>query len=337
MSRKETLEIMKILVIGGFDLNFKPGDEIESFARALGKAIASRGDTLLNGCFNDFDRVVAEAVLEESTASSVKENELLVESFVAANAKPAHRIGRLRKLRINSWDMGQEGWDIPEPVAECDAVVVVGGGPGTLRGAHLSSLASKPLLPVTAFGGAAVEIFHKELSKFDQYYSGKLSKDTYTALDEQFPDDLGKLAESVLEMATRITSGNSVFVIMGYDKKLDDTFHTVRRVVMDFEYECDRMDMVADTERIFPRMISGIRNAALVIADLSIASNNVYYELGYAEALEKGPIVIAREGSKLPFDINDLPTTFYEDQTRLEEKLRARVRDLSGRTAISKT
>lgn len=84
---------------------------------------------------------------------------------------------------------------------ECDAVVLVGGGPGSLGGAHLASLANTPLLPVTAFGGAAEEVFAKELR--------------------------------------------------------------------DFGYDCERMDK----------------------------------------------IVVAQKDSQLPFDINDIPTTFYEDQT----------------------
>lgn len=326
---------MKILVLGGFSEEFEPGCDEEKFARALGKTIVSKGHTLLNGCYNSFDTIVAEAAFEASEALEESDSHVVIQSYLAKGTKPAHQFGRIRKLRITSWDPGQEGWEIPEPIAEADAVVIVGGGPGTLRGAHLCALDKKPLLPVTAFGGASEEVFSSELKKFEKNYGGRVDRDQYTVLDEQFPKDLDALANSVLDLSSRLATGNSVFVIMAYRKELDDTFGTIQRVVKDYGYDCERMDRVADTDRIFPRMIENIRKAALVIAEISIPSVNVFYELGFAEALGKGPIVIARQGSDLPFDINDLPTTFYEDQTRLEEKLRVRVQGLSDRTPES--
>jgi hypothetical protein len=48
-------------------------------------------------------------------------------------------------------------------------------------------------------------------------------------------------------------------------------------------------------------------------------------------------IVVAKEGTKLPFDTNDIPTIFFLDHTRLEEALRSRIGRLSGRlVAFSK-
>lgn len=326
---------MKILVIGGFASETEATAEEDAFAKALGKAVVERGHVLFNGCYNEFDNVIATAAAQAIEEGSLGDPKLMIESFLTGGQQPSHRFGRMRKLRIESWDPGQSGWEIPEPIKECDAVMLVGGGPGSLRGAHLASLANKPLLPVTAFGGAAEEVFAKELREFDSHYAGKLEKGAYTVLDEQFPESYEQLAQSITELASRMATGNSVFVIMAYRKEMDDTFNTIRRVVREFGYDCERMDKVADTERIFPRMIEGIKSAALVICDVSVESINVYYELGFAEALGKGPIVVAQKNSRLPFDINDIPTTFYEDQTRLEEQLRTRVQALSGRQSSS--
>ena len=41
-------------------------------------------------------------------------------------------------------------------------------------------------------------------------------------------------------------------------------------------------------------MIENIKKASLVIAEISVPTTNGYYELGFAEALEKEPIVVAR-------------------------------------------
>jgi hypothetical protein len=40
--------------------------------------------------------------------------------------------------------------------------------------------------------------------------------------------------------------------------------------------------------------------------------------LGFAKALGKDVIVTARKGTELPFDIGDIPTIFWEDQTDLK-------------------
>jgi hypothetical protein len=57
--------------------------------------------------------------------------------------------------------------------------------------------------------------------------------------------------------------------------------------------------------------------------------------MGYAEALGKDMIVIAREGTDLPFDTKDIPTHFFSSYTGLEKDLRARIESLTGRTAES--
>lgn len=56
---------MKLLIVGGV---LKEGGDEERCARALGNAVTSKGHTLLNGCYNSFDRIVAEAAMETAQA-----------------------------------------------------------------------------------------------------------------------------------------------------------------------------------------------------------------------------------------------------------------------------
>ena len=81
-------------------------------------------------------------------------------------------------------------------------------------------------------------------------------------------------------------------------------------------------------------MIENIKKASLVIAEINVPTTNGYYELGFAEALEKEPIVVARLESELPLDTKDISTIFYEDQTRLEEP-HGKIHGLTGRQASS--
>ena len=58
-----------------------------------------------------------------------------------------------------------------------------------------------------------------------------------------------------------------------------------------------------------------------MIAEISGARPNVFYELGYARALGKAVIQTAYEGTTLPFDVFDVPTHFWNSQDELERKL----------------
>lgn len=77
-------------------------------------------------------------------------------------------------------------------------------------------------------------------------------------------------------------------------------------------YEVIRADRVLRTDVITDTIINYLNNAELVIADLSVANPNVYYELGYRTALKKSVVQIAEDGSELPFDISTKRTFFYD-------------------------
>ncbi len=56
-----------------------------------------------------------------------------------------------------------------------------------------------------------------------------------------------------------------------------------------------------------------ISESRIVIAEVSPTNSNVYYEVGYAHALNKPTILIAEKGVKLPFDVSPFRTLFYEN------------------------
>jgi len=58
---------------------------------------------------------------------------------------------------------------------------------------------------------------------------------------------------------------------------------------------------------------------------------NVFYEVGFARALGKDVVLTARKGTHLPFDVGDVPTIFWEDQTDLRESLEKYLASLVGK------
>jgi nucleoside 2-deoxyribosyltransferase len=328
---------MKILVVGGLKDGSKASADEERCARALGKAIVSAGHILVNGCYNTFDALAAESAGEAAIANPVfGDAHKAIHTYVSPVVEPSHKLGQLRNLNVSSWDPGQPDWDIPAPLRESDALVVVGGGPGTHRVTHLCRFVGRPILPITAFAGAAKEAFKTELERFDKVYKGRVSRDDYVILDSAMPDDFESLARSVVALTSRLVSGNKVFVIMSFRDESMDTYETIKRACETFGLGPNRTDKDPTTNRIYQRIVEGIQRAAFVVADVTFESLNVYYELGYAEALGKDIIVVAKKGTDLPFDTRDIPTHLFASYTGLEKDLRDRIEKLTGRQPVHK-
>jgi hypothetical protein len=320
---------MKIFVAGELEES-RPEDETS--VRALGRAIASAGHTLLQGYYNNFDRVIAEAAFEAAKDSGYfADPRLAVQSFLTKDENPPKDSPWLvRKLSIHDWDPAEKDWNLPEPIQLCDVAIVMGGRERTLRAAHFCRLAHKPLAPITALGGAAVEVFQTELRRFSEFYEGRVSRDQYSLLDAQNPGDFAAIAREAVLIASQLARGNSVFIVMAFREDSEDTFNAIKEVCEERRLKWARTDHDPTTNRVYQRIVGGIQRATFVIADVTIPTLNVYYELGYAEALGKPVIVVAKEGTELPFDTRDIPTTLFRNQTRLKAALRERIEGLFG-------
>ena len=66
-----------------------------------------------------------------------------------------------------------------------------------------------------------------------------------------------------------------------------------------------------------------------MIVDLTGSRPNVFYEAGYAQGLRKIPIYIAREGTRLEFDLKDYPIIFFRNMKELKDGLEKRLRGLA--------
>lgn len=75
--------------------------------------------------------------------------------------------------------------------------------------------------------------------------------------------------------------------------------------------EIERADRMADPGEITPAIVNAIVDADLILADLSDANPNVYYELAIAHAFAKPVIHIIEEGQKPRFDVKDVRTFPY--------------------------
>ena len=324
---------MKILVAGGFDEGEDLAGDCRAFCEALGRALVRANHTVLSGCQTLLDQTVAASVAHEIRAQGGSDDvihERLV-SYVNQGKTPAHTHGRILKSKLASWDFTADDVYVPEPIRMADAVILVRGWDGSHRAANWARYDGTPLLPVATFGGAGERIFEKERQAFGRKYARSISPVEYDILSEHTTDWEG-LAHRVVSLAAKITTSRSVFVIMSFSDhpELEDAYDSIKEVCTELGFDASRVDESNKEERIIPMIEEGIRNCAFVIADVTEERPNVYYELGLADGHGKRKIVSAREGTKVHFDLFDVPILHWRNQKQLKEGLRDRVGELGA-------
>jgi hypothetical protein len=94
--------------------------------------------------------------------------------------------------------------------------------------------------------------------------------------------------------------------------EFDDVYdYLIRDAVSSAGYEVTRADDIRNQRNILADIVEAIRTAALVIADLSAANPNVYYELGLAHAFGKAVILLAQDIDEVPFDLRSYRVVTY--------------------------
>lgn len=126
-----------------------------------------------------------------------------------------------------------------------------------------------------------------------------------------------------------------VFVAMpiGPANPFDDVLDAIKETCEKCGLNAERVDEAKTNQRITDRILESIQKAEYVIVDLTESRPNVFYEAGYAQGIGKLPIYIARQGTKLEFDLKDYPVIFFDSYRDLKQGLEARLRGLAEASA----
>ncbi len=112
------------------------------------------------------------------------------------------------------------------------------------------------------------------------------------------------------------------FVAMPFNAAMEDVFHYgIQRPVHGNGLLCERTDHSAFVGDIMDEVKQKIRTAAVVIADISAENPNVYLEVGYAWGRGVPTVLVAKEGTTLPFDVQGHKCISYGGIMNLEAKL----------------
>ena len=107
----------------------------------------------------------------------------------------------------------------------------------------------------------------------------------------------------------------NVFVVMQFGEPYDSLYREVIKPVCSKKgFKAFRADDVFKPGVILQDIRRGIVDSDVIIAEITPVNANVFYELGYAHALEKPTILLAnRNTEKLPFDVSGYRVIFYDD------------------------
>lgn len=211
-------------------------------------------------------------------------------------------------------------------VMHSDAVVAVGGSDATREVIDLAYIAGKPLIPISATGGAAQKSWH-------DYQRDLVLRLHPTGEELACLGDNTNLSGSVsacLSILKRVLLPRC-FVAMSFsDHPLALAFETILGVVKECGYQAVRVDRETFSGSIVEEVWDSIHHCDVAIIDLTAHRPNVYYEMGIAHALNKPTILVvhSEDGTvpgDIPFDIRVQRILPYGTTQSLRAHLKAQL------------
>lgn len=177
-----------------------------------------------------------------------------------------------------------------------------------------------------------------DLHKYQQFLKW-VQENSITQIPDVHMHDLIQIFDKVYENTPK-----SVFMSMQFSPETADTYQTVKDVrdilkrENGIDFKLIKVDEHEDgySDEIYHRIIDGINESALVIADLSYGNKNVHHEIGYAQGLKKKVLMLYKTRSgvepktEIGSNISMHDQLRYSNQTELRPKLLKKIRQFFG-------
>ena len=128
-------------------------------------------------------------------------------------------------------------------------------------------------------------------------------------------------------------NSNEVFVAMWFSKEMEKVYtDAIEPAIIEAGFNPQLVGQGQTTDRIDDEAEAKIRLARLVVADFTHGEDgvrgSVYYEAGFARALNKPIIFTAKKGSKVHFNVDHFLRLEWKDAEDLRRRLAQRIRNL---------
>jgi hypothetical protein len=123
------------------------------------------------------------------------------------------------------------------------------------------------------------------------------------------------------------TEEPQAFVVMHFGEPYDSLYSEVIKPVAEKEgFRVYRGDDIHQPGVVLQDIVTGIVESDVIIAEITPPNPNVFYEIGFAHAMNKPTILLAERGRELPFDIRSYRCIFYDDRIRGKSGVEAALR-----------
>ena len=130
-----------------------------------------------------------------------------------------------------------------------------------------------------------------------------------------------------------IPEAPTAFVVMQFSQPYNELYtQVIKPICNEFGIEAMRADEAYGPGIIIGDIARQVSQSKVIIAEITPANPNVYYEVGYAHALNKPTILIAEKSTLLPFDVSPFRVLLYENsihgKATAEEALRGHLKTI---------
>ncbi len=340
---------MKIMICGGYEEAESTDQPIVEFVRLLAAQIILQGHELRSGNISSLDAVAIESACKAAEAKGC-DPEAKVVSYIPLGADARVIMGNVKESSGRDWSSvhGRRP-SVPEPIAEADALIIVGGygeATGTYTAAFWARQSGTPILPVATFGMAAREIFEDVKDKPDLAKLTGLDPDDLTVLTTaravlKSDEKMKGFAQKIVSLAEKAALSREVFMIMSFadDPQLADYREAVETLCKEVGFDALRTDTrpATETHQIIDEIHHMIESCGFVIADLTDARPNIYYEIGYARGLGKKVILTGKKKTDVHFDLKGFSRYDWEGSVNLKEQLRPVLRSIAQEFGLTES
>jgi nucleoside 2-deoxyribosyltransferase len=127
-----------------------------------------------------------------------------------------------------------------------------------------------------------------------------------------------------------------VFIAMSFSEEMIKAKSSIKKALKECGYNAVIMDERDHNNQIVPEIYLQIRESKFAVIDLTQQKTGVYYEAGYAKAMEKEIIYLCKNDDfkNIHFDIAQQNVIKWDDEFDLQEKLEQRIIATVGKKYI---
>lgn len=179
----------------------------------------------------------------------------------------------------------------------------------------------------TSSGTTRSEVLASFFSDIQTQLDAKSAANIRSSRPDLFEDVETEIVQSAVQTPQHLplleTTSRLCFVMMPLiGKRSDDVYRMlISPAVTGNGMTTLRADEMAGSGFIIEQIRTAIQQSRLCIADLTGANPNVLYEVGYSQAVGKPLVLLAEEGSQLPFDIAHVRVIFYGSDLEAAQSL----------------